>query len=190
MSSGAIEAWHATVTPDLLETARQNIDRRHRTTAVNMELVGLYLAVKHRSKGFCNESHAQIYDGLHGVLSLDAISRALRCLNFPGLWQIVKPGGKGSPTQRVLTSFDPHGLIRTHGDIAPHDDNRTRGDTAPHDDAPSHGDKCATYGDTTTNARGLTTQRTGVSPPTPKQLPKELPKYSPNYQKARDAQTF
>jgi hypothetical protein len=190
MSSGAIEAWHTTVTPDLLETARQSIDKRHRTTSVNMELVGLYLAVKHRSKGFCNESHAQIHDGLHGVLTLDAISRALRCLDYPGLWQIVKPGGKGSPTQRVLTSFDPHGLIQSRGGQAPHDEQVTHGDIPPHDDAATYGDKSSTHGDTTHNARGYNPQQTGVSPHTPKQSPKELPKYSPQYPKAHDVQTF
>lgn len=188
MSSGAIEAWHATVTPQLLEAARQHVEPRHRTTTVNMALIGLHLSVAHRSsRGYCNETHQQIFEGVHGVLTLDTISRTLRCLDFPGLWQIVKPGGKGSPTQRVLTSFDPHDLIASHGDISPRDVNQSHGATTPRDDAASHGDKSSSHGDTHTIARGLDRHRMGVSPLTPKQSPKDLPKYSPTYPESYDA---
>lgn len=185
MSSGAIEAWHKHVTLELLEQARQNIDARHRTTVVNMELVGQYLAIKQRSKGYCNESHVQIYEGLHGVLTLETIARALRCLDYPGLWQIVKPGGKGSPTQRVLTSFDPHELIQSHGDKSPHVRNATDGARSPHDHDTTHGDKTATHGDHTANARGSRIELTGANPHTPKESPKDKPKYSPTYPEAR-----
>jgi hypothetical protein len=177
MSSGAIAAWQANVTRDLLEQARQSIDPQHRTTVVNMALVGQHLAVKQRSKGFCNESHQQIYEGLFRVLTLETIGRALRCLDYPGLWQIVKPGGKGSPTRRVLTSFDPHGLIQSHGGQAPHDETAT------------HGDNELSHGDSSAIARGLDTQHTGVSPRTPKGSPKQLPKYSPNYPSACNEQS-
>lgn len=185
MSSGAIAAWHEHVTLDLLEQARQNIDARHRTTVVNMELVGQYLAVKQRSKGYCNESHVQIYEGLHGVLTLETIGRALRCLDYPGLWQIVKPGGKGSPTQRVLTSFDPHDLIQSRRDQSPHDHNATDRDLSPHDRDTTHGDRSATHGDNSANARGSRTDQTGTNPHTPKESPKDQPKYSPTYPEAR-----
>lgn len=188
MSSGAIAAWQANVTRDLLEQARQSIDPQHRTTVVNMALVGQHLAVKQRSKGFCNESHQQIYEGLFRVLTLETIGRALRCLDYPGLWQIVKPGGKGSPTRRVLTSFDPHGLIQSHGGQAPHDENSTHGGQAPHDETATHGDNELSHGDSTAIARGLDTQHTGVSPRTPKGSPKQLPKYSPNYPSACNEQ--
>lgn len=181
MSSGAIAAWQDTVTRELLERARQQIDPSHRTTVVNMELVGNYLAVKQRSKGFCNESHEQIFEGLHKVLTMDTIGRALRCLDFPGLWQIVKPGGKGSPTQRVLTSFDPQSLIQSRGDYPPHDKSSTHGAMPPHDKHTTHGDNKPTHGDKTLNARGLHTERTGANPPAPKESPKDIPKYSPRY---------
>lgn len=188
MSSGAIAAWQAHVTLDLLEQARQSIDQRHRTAVVNMELVGQYLAVKQRSKGYCNESHAQIYEGLHGVLTIETIGRALRCLNYPGLWQIVKLGGKGSPTRRVLSSYDPHGLIQSCGVQAPPDEQTTHGDIPPHDVRATHGDKSTTHGDNTANARGTNTERAGSNPRTPKGSPKDLPKYSPRYPKACNEQ--
>ena len=188
MSSDAIEAWQATVTPELLEAARQTIDAKHRSEVAYMELVGQYLAVKQRSsKGYCNESHVQIYEGLHRVLTVETIGRALRCLDYPGLWQIVKAGAKGSPTQRVLTSCDPHELIQSHGAIPPHDDNATHGDIPPHDDNATYGDKSTTHGATTANARGLHNDHTGLLPRTPKELPTDLPKYSPNYPQSYDA---
>jgi hypothetical protein len=149
-----------------------------------MELVGQYLAVKHRSKGFCNESHRQIYEGLHRALTLETIGRTLRCLDYPGLWQIVKLGGENSPTRRVLTSFDPQGLIQSRGGQSPHDKNKTHGGQSPHDETATHGDNELSHGDSTPIARGLDTERTGVSPHTPKDSPKELPKYSPNYPSA------
>jgi hypothetical protein len=176
MSSGAIAAWQANVTRDLLEQARQSIDRRHRVDIAYMELVGQYLAVKQRSRGFCNESHQQIYKGMHEVLTMETISRALRCLDYPGLWQIVKPGGKGSPTRRVLTSFDPQGLIQSCGATAPPDSN------------PSHGAVELSHGDSTPIARGLDSERAGLLPHTPKGSPKQLPKYSPNYPSACNEQ--
>jgi len=184
MSSGAIAAWQANVTRDLLEQARQSIDRRHRVDIAYMELVGQYLAVKQRSRGFCNESHQQIYKGMHEVLTMETISRALRCLDYPGLWQIVKPGGKGSPTRRVLTSFDPHGLIQSCGATAPGVRDTTSGATAPPNRNPSHGAVELSHGDSTPIARGLDSERTGLLPHTPKGSPKQLPKYSPNYPSA------
>ena len=94
MSSGAIGAWR-TVTRQLMEQARLEIDEKHRPTIIAMELVGQYLATTQRDKkGYCDESHNQIREGLHKVLTLDQVKVALRALDYPGLWQIVKPGGK------------------------------------------------------------------------------------------------
>ena len=188
MSSGAIAAWQANVTLDLLKEAQSSVDPKRRGSIVNMALVGQYLAVKHRSKGFCNESHEQIYEGLHRVLTLGQIGSALRCLDYPGLWQIVKPGGENSPTQRVLTSFDPHGLIQSRRGQPHHDKNPTHGGQSPHDETATHGGSELSHGGSTAIAWGLDGERTGVSPTTPKGLPKQLPKYSPNYPSACNEQ--
>ena len=176
MSSGAIGAWR-TVTRQLMEQARLEIDEKHRPTIIAMELVGQYLATTQRErKSYCDESHNQIREGLHKVLTLDQVKVALRALDYPGLWQIVKPGGKNAPTRRVLSSFDRDGLIAT------------RGDKPRHDDTQSRGDKSTTQWDMTTNAVGYDIQRSGTNPATPKSLPKSSPKYSPRYPAADNAQ--
>ena len=179
MSSGAIRAWRMNVTSQLMEQARLEIDDKHRPTIIAMELVGQYLATTQRDKkGYCDESHNQIREGLHKVLTLDQVKVALRALDYPGLWQIVKPGGKNAPTRRVLSSFDRDGLIAT------------RGDKPRHDDKQSQGDKSTTRGDTTTNAVGLEHHRSGTNPTTPKSLPKDDAKYSPRYPAAHNAQAL
>jgi hypothetical protein len=179
MSNGAIKAWRTTVTPELLELARQQIDPKHRPTIVSMELVGLYLAVAQRQhKSYCDEAHTQIAAGLHNVLSIDQVKNALRALDHQGLWQIVKLGGKNAPTRRVLSCFDPDGLIKSQGAIPPHDAEQ------------SQGDKTTTQGDKTLIAGGRNTQHSGTNPPTPKSLPNEIPNYSPRYPSKHNAQAL
>jgi len=179
MSSGAIRAWRMNVTSQLMEQARLEIDDKHRPTVIAMELVGLYLAVAQRdSKSYCDESHEQIRTGLRNSLSLDQVKVSLRALDYPGLWQIVKPGGENAPTRRVLSSFDRDGLIAT------------RGDKPRHDDKQSQGDKSSSQGDKSTNAGGLEHQHSGTDPATPKSLPKDLPKYSPRYPAVDNAQAL
>ena len=148
-----------------MEQARLKIDDKHRPTIIAMELVGQYLATTQRDrKSYCDESHNQIREGLHKVLTLDQV--------------IVKPGGKNAPTRRVLSSFDRDGLIAM------------RGDKPRHDDKQSQGDKSTTRGDTTTNAVGLEHHRSGTNPTTPKSLPKDVPNYSPRYPAAHNAQAL
>ena len=179
MSSGAIGAWRTNVTEQLMEQARQEIEPKRRPTIIAMQLVGLYLAVAQRErKAYCDESYEQILTGLCNVLTANQLKAALRALNYPGLWQIVKPSGENAPTRRVLSSFDRDGLIRT------------RGDKPRHDDKQSQGDKSTTRGDTTTNAVGLEHQRSGANPATPKSLPKDDAKYSPRYPAADNAQAL
>jgi hypothetical protein len=167
------------VTEQLMEQARLEIDDKHRPTIIAMELVGQYLATAQRQhKSYCDESHNQIREGLHKVLTLDQVKVALRALDYPGLWQIVKPGGKNAPTRRVLSSYDRDGLIATQGD-KPH-----------HDDEQSQGDKSTSQGDKSTNAVGLEHHHSGTNPTTPKPLPKDLPNYSPRYPAMNNAQAL
>ena len=179
MSSGAIRAWRTNVTEQLMEQARQEIEPKRRPTIIAMQLVGLYLAVAQRErKAYCDESYEQILNGLCNVLTANQLKAALRALNYPGLWQIVKPGGKNAPTRRVLSSFDRDGLIAM------------RGDKPRHDDKQSQGDKSTSRGDKTTNAVGLEHHRSGANPATPKSLPKDVPNYSPRYPAAHNAQAL
>jgi len=179
MSSGAIGAWRTNVTEQLMEQARQEIEPKRRPTIIAMQLVGLYLAVAQRErKAYCDESYEQILTGLCNVLTANPLKAALRALNYPGLWQIVKPSGENAPTRRVLSSFDRDGLIATRGDITRHDDEQSRGD------------KSTSRGDKSTNAVGLEHQRSGTNPATPKSLPKDDAKYSPRYPAAHNAQTL
>lgn len=179
MSSGAIRAWRMNVTEQLMEQAHLEIEPKRRPTIIAMELVGQYLATAQRQhKSYCDESHEQILTGLRNSLTPDQLKAALRALNYPGLWQIVKPGGKNAPTRRVLSSYDRDGLIATQGD-KPH-----------HDDEQSQGDKSTSQGDRPTNAGGLEHHHSGTNPTTPKPLPKDLPNYSPRYPTMNNAQAL
>jgi hypothetical protein len=161
MSGDAITKWR-TVSPGLLEEARLNIAPKHRPTAVAMELVGLNLAVLQRRRAYVDESHIQLHTAVR-VLSLDQIKKALRALDYPGLWQIVKKGAPNSPTRRVLA------LQNDVDNTAPlYEPNQSQRDFDP-----------ITAGFREVIA-GNERDTVGSDPSTPKPLPKPLPKSSPD----------
>jgi hypothetical protein len=166
MSGDAIAKWR-TVSPGLLEEARLNIAPKHRPTAVAMELVGLNLAVLQRRRAYVDESHIQLHAAMR-VLSLDQIKKALRALDYPGLWQIVKKGAPNSPTRRVLSlQNDVDNTVPD--DVAPlYEPNRSQRDFDP-----ITAGFCQVI-------EGNETDTAGSNPSTPKPLPKPLPKSSPD----------
>lgn len=110
MSGESITAWRAQVTHEMLLQLQLSVPAKRRPSVAALDHVGLYLATCLRnSKGYVDETEAQIATGLHRSLSASTVGDALSALR--PIWRPITRGAKGHGTRRVFVFHDPKGLL-------------------------------------------------------------------------------